>query len=113
METHISYETVFVNYSDFNSVKVGKFYTIQQNNNNWFIFDENGKKILFKEPEFKWKNVDKVVMIAKIKTSLLDTVLTDKIYRVFNDEKNDERYIMDENHEKVLFDKILFNYELI
>ena len=52
-------------------------------------------------------------MIVKINSSLLDSVLKNKVYRVFNDEINDERYIFDENNEKILFDKMIFNYELI
>jgi len=52
-------------------------------------------------------------MIARIKSSLLDSVTQDKIYRVFNDETNDERYLIDENGDKVLFDKMIFDYELI
>ncbi len=52
-------------------------------------------------------------MIVKINSSLLDSVMESKVYRVFNDEKNDERYIFDEDNEKVLFDSMIFNYELI
>ncbi len=59
------------------------------------------------------KEVDNVVMIVKISSSLLDSVTESKVYRVFNDEKNDERYIFDEDNEKVLFDSMIFNYELI
>ena len=61
----------------------------------------------------KWKEMDDVVMLVKTNSSLLDSVLINKIYRVFNDAKNDERYIFDENREKVLFDGIIFNYEII
>jgi len=113
MSTTYLYNTVLVDYSALNSVKAGKFYTTVQLDDKLFLFDENGKRILIKEPDIKWKNVDKVVMIAKIKSSHLDSVTEDKIYRVFNDETNDERYIIDENGEKVLFDKMIFKYELI
>jgi len=113
MKTTAFYNTVLINYSTSNSVKAGKFYTTLQQGEHRFLFDENGKRIIIQEPEFKWKDIDKVVMIAKIKTSLLDSVLQEKVYRVFNDEKNDERYIINENGEKVLFDKMMFNYELI
>ena len=113
MKTQALYNTVLINYSVLNTVKVGKFYTTLELDNKCFLFDEDGKKILIKEPELKWKSVDKVVMLVKIKSSLLDTISPDKIYRVFNDEENDERYVFDENSEKVLFDKMLFNYELV
>ncbi|NBC05603.1 MAG: hypothetical protein GVY26_00235 [Bacteroidetes bacterium] len=41
----------------------------------------------------------------------MDSVTEDKIYRVFNDEENDERYIIDEGGERVLFDKMIVDYE--
>lgn len=107
------YNTVLIDYSALNTVKAGKFYTTMQLDDKFFLFDENGKRILIQEPDIKWKNVDKVVMIARIKSSLLDSVFENKIYRVFNDENNDERYIIDENGERVLFDKMIFKYELI
>ena len=113
MNTNYFYNTVFINHSTLNSVKTGKFYTTMQYDNKSFLFDDNGKRVLIKESDIKWKDVDKVVMIARITSSLLDTVKTEKIYRVFNDEENDERYIIDENGEKALFDRMIFNYELI
>jgi len=113
MDTNYLYNTIFIDYSPLPTIKAGKYYTSLQSDNNYFLFDENGKRVQIKEPEFKWKNFDRVVMIAKIKSSLLDSVIPEKIYRVFNDEENDERYIIDENGERVLFDKIIFNYELI
>jgi len=39
--------------------------------------------------------------------------ISDNIYRIFNDEANDERYLIDEHGEKVLFDRMMFKYELI
>ena len=113
MQKSIMYHTVFVNYSALNSIKTGKFYTTLKKGDEFFLFDEFGKLTLAKEPEIKWKEVDPVVMIAKINSSLLDSVLASKIYRIFNDEQNDERYLIDENGEKVLFDKMIFKYELI
>jgi len=113
MDTTHAYNTVFVDYSALSTVKAGKFYTTIQVDGKLFLFDENGKRILITEPDVKWKNVDKIVMIAKIKSSHLDSVTEDKIYRVFNDEANDERYLIDEHGEKVLFDRMIFKYELI
>ena len=51
------------------------------------------------------------IMRVKIKSSHLDSVTEGKIYRVFNDEENDERYIIDEGGERVLFDKMIVDYE--
>jgi hypothetical protein len=48
-----------------------------------------------------------------ITSTLINTVLVGKIYQVFNDKKQDERYIYDENGEKILFDKTIFNYKLL
>ena len=113
METNYFYDTVLIHYSNSDTVKKGKFYTGIKEDNHFFIFDENGKRTLIAEPEFKWQELDKIVMIALIKTSLLDSVESNKIYRVFHDKENDERYIFDKNSTKILFDKMLFNFELI
>lgn len=113
MNPNHSYNTVFVDYSVLSSVKAGKFYTTIRLGDQLFLFDENGKRIAIKEPDIKWKSADEVVMIAKIKSSHLDSVTEGKIYRVFNDEANDERYILDEDGQRVLFDKMIFNYELL
>jgi len=107
------YDTIWIDYSTLNSVKEGKFYTTMRWEDKSYLFDENGKRILIQDHQITWKNVDKVVMLVSIKSSLLDSVTKDKIYRVFNDETNDERYLIDENGEKVLFDKMIFKYELI
>lgn len=113
MNTNHSYHTVFIDHSVLNSVKEGKFYTTIRLGDQLFLFDENGKRTLISEPEVRWKNADEVVMIAKIKASHLDSVIEGNIYRVFNDEANDERYIIDESGERVLFDKMIFKYDLI
>jgi len=55
---------------------------------------------------------DNVVMIVKITSSLIDSITKDKIYRIFNDVENDERYIIDELNRKVLFDRTIFKYEI-
>ena len=110
----ISYKnTILVNYSSLDTVKAGKFYPTLIKNNKSYIFDKVGKKIFLNSKKIKWKEIDNVVMIVKINSSLLNSVLKNKVYRVFNDEINDERYIFDENNEKILFDKMIFNYELI
>ena len=113
MNTTHSYDTVFVDYSALTSIKAGKFYTTIQLDGELFLFDENGKRILITEPDVKWKKADEVVMIVRITSSHVDSVAAGKIYRVFNDEANDERYIIDEHGERVLFDRMIFKYELI
>jgi len=50
-------------------------------------------------------------MRVKIKSSHLDSIIEGNIYRVFHDGANDERYIIDEGGERVLFDKMIFKYE--
>lgn len=56
---------------------------------------------------------NEAIMKVKIKSSLVDTVTQGSVYRVFRDEADDERYILDENGERVLFDKMVFKYERI
>lgn len=52
-------------------------------------------------------------MKVKIKSSRLDSVTEGSVYRVFCDEADDERYMLDENGERVLFDKMVFKYERV
>ena len=113
METINLRNTILVNQSFLDTIKVGRFYTTLRKGNKFYIFDNEGKQTPLSKTKLKWKEMDDVVMLVKINSSLLDSVLTNNIYRVFNDDKNDERYIFDENREKVLFDGMIFNYELI
>ena len=53
----------------------------------------------------------KAIMLVKIKSSRLDSVTEGNIYRVFHDGANDERYIIDDGGERVLFGKMIFEYE--
>ena len=62
--------------------------------------------------KFEWKQLDKVVMIIKVINSRLPSITEGKIYRVYNDSRNDERYIVDETGEKVLYDKNIFKCEI-
>lgn len=52
-------------------------------------------------------------MKVKIKSSRLDSVTKGSIYRVFRDEADDERYMLDDNGERMLFDKMFFKYERV
>ena len=52
-------------------------------------------------------------MSVKIISSRLDSVKPGQEYSVYNDAKNDERYVIDENKERVLFDKNIFKWEML
>jgi len=52
-------------------------------------------------------------MEIKVITSYLDSIQVGKIYHVYDDTLNDERYIIDENQEKVLFDQNIFKCEVL
>jgi hypothetical protein len=113
MQNTSLYHSIFINQSGIDTIKAGKIYATITAGNAFFVFDENGKKTRVNSDKITWKELDPIVMIVKINSSLLDSVEKGKIYRVFDDRKVDERYIYDENGEKVLFDKIIFNYDLI
>jgi len=107
------YTTILVNQSKIDDIRVGTYYSTLKKGSKYFVFDDSGKKTILDDTKIKWQLLDPTVMIVKIQKSLLDSVIKDKIYRVFDDTKNDERYIIDENGEKVLFDKMIFNYEML
>lgn len=52
-------------------------------------------------------------MEIKVTTSYLDSIQVGGIYQVYDDTLNDERYIIDDNQEKVLFDKNIFKCEVL
>jgi len=52
-------------------------------------------------------------MIVKIISSYLDSIQVGGIYQVYDDTLNDERYIIDDNQDKVLFDKNIFKCEVL
>lgn len=108
-----TYNTALILHSALETVKQGKMYAVLSVGKQSFIFDETGRRQEIKNPQIKFQILDPVVLIVKIKSSLLDSILLDNIYRVFEDAKNDERYIVDANGERVLFDKMLFKYEVI
>ena len=90
MET-IFRNTVLVNHSLLDTIKAGKFYTTLIKDNKSYIFDKTGRQTPLNKEKLKWQEMDNVVMIVKINSSLLDSVLINKVYRVFNDEEN--RYL--------------------
>jgi len=117
METIIQHRnysgTIKILSSEIETLKNGFFYSVFQAGNRKYLFDNKGNKTFLVKKKVKWIETDNVVMIIKITSSLLDTIITDKVYRVFNDIENDERYIFDEQNRKVLFDRTIFNYEII
>jgi hypothetical protein len=113
MEKNNFYTTILVNQSIIDTIRGGAYYSTLKKGKKFFIFDDAGRRTILDETKIQWQLLDPTVMLVKINSSLLDTVYKDKIYRVFDDIKNDERYIIDENGVKVLFDRMLFNYEIL
>ncbi len=105
--------TIKILSTEIDTLNNGYFYSIFQLGNRKYLFDNKGNKTFLVKKKVKWIETDNVVMIVRINSSLLDSVVKDKIYRVFNDSENDERYIFDEKNRKVLFDRTIFNYEII
>jgi len=105
--------TIKILSSEIETLKNGFFYSVFQAGNRKYLFDNKGNKTFLIKKKVKWIETDNVVMIVKITSSLLDTISTDKIYRVFNDTENDERYIFDEQNRKILFDRTIFNYDIV
>lgn len=105
--------TIFITNSKVSGVQAGKYYAAFKKGETSFIFSTNGDKIPLDENSFQWEVMDRVVMVVKATSSHLDSIKPDNIYRVFDDTANDERYIFDDNREKVLFDENIFNWEVI
>ena len=113
MDTIETYTAALVLHSLIETIKEGKIYSIVKKGKSIFIFDETGQRRKIEEQKVRLQALDPIVMIVRIKSSLLPTIQAEKIYRIFNDVKNNERYIIDANNEKVLFDKMIFNYEVL
>jgi len=105
--------TIRILSSEIDTLIKGFFYSVFQEGTKKYLFDNNGNKTFLVKTKVKWIETDNVVLIVKITSSLLDSVKTEKIYRVFNDSEKDERYILDEQNRKVLFDRTIFNYEIV
>jgi len=73
----------------------------------------SGISIYGQYTNIKPMKANEAIMKVKIKSSLVDSVTKGSVYRVFCDEADDERYILDENGERVLFDKMVFKYERV
>ncbi len=113
MSDTYSYNTVYVQQSNLDSVKSGNYYSIINKGKTTFIFDNFGARKLFKPENIRYQILDPVVMLVFIKSSMVDSVNANKVYRVFDDISEDERYILDNNGEKVIFDQTVFLYELL
>ena len=52
-------------------------------------------------------------MYVQVTFSRLKSIVEGKIYQVLLDKRNDERYVVDDNGDKVLFDKNIFQGEFV
>lgn len=106
-------DTILIKASNLETVPAGKFYSVFKKRDDLFIFNANAKMLSLKEPDFKWEGLDLVVMIVRVTSSNLDSITPGGVYRVFDDVTDDERYIFDDEGEKVLFDRNIFKCEII
>ena len=101
-----------VTHSILENVPSGKVYPVVKRKGQVFIYNNLGLRTPLDEP-LKWQPTDKVVMLVKVISSRLDTIKEGQIYRVFDDKKDDERYVVDEEGEMVLFDQNIFKWEVL
>ena len=107
------FDNIFILSSNDARVPAGKEYWVVKGKNQLFIFSKNGDKIPLDEKMVQWEPRDSVVMIIKVTTSHLDMIQPGGIYKVYNDSRQDERYVIADNNEKVLFDKNIFKWEVL
>ena len=110
--TGISANIFIVSSNDAN-VPSGKVYKVLNRNDKSFIFNKNGQRVLLDDAALQWEARDEVVLLVKIVSSVLPSIEMGQVYRVYDDAKNDERYILDNDNEKVLFDRNIFKWEVI
>ncbi len=113
MERSKFLRTVRIISSSIETISSNKFYNVFVNGTEPYIYDDRAKKKFLDKTKVLWKEMDNIVMFAKITWSVIDSILVDKVYRVFDDEEDDERYIIDEENTKVLFDGSILKYETI
>jgi len=104
---------ILVTQSNLDSVPSGKVYPVIKWKGQAFIYNYLGLRTLLDEQSFKWKPTDKVVMMVKVVSSRLETIKSGNIYPVFDDKKDDERYVIDEAGGMVLFDQSIFKWEIL
>lgn len=110
---HKFQEAILITSSKLESVQAGKVYNTFKKGVESFFFDANAERVTLDGKLFQWEALDSVVMIVRIITSNWEGVRTDGIYRVYDDKANDERYVIDDNKEKVLFDNNIFKSEIV
>ena len=106
-------ENIFVVSSEDANVPSGKVYKVLNRKEKRFIVNKNGQRVLLDEVILKWESRDEVVLLVKVVSSVLPSIEPAQVYRVYDDAINDERYILDNNNERVLFDKNIFKWEVI
>mgnify|MGYP001618428159 CR=1 FL=1 len=106
-------ENIFVTSSNDAGVPPGKEYRVFRKNRKPFVYNKYGDKTPLDLHTMQWESRDKVVMIVKVISSRLGSLKPGDILRVYDDAKNDERYVLDANHEMVLFDKNIFTWEVL
>ncbi|MCB0522794.1 MAG: hypothetical protein KDD27_27870 [Saprospiraceae bacterium] len=106
-------ENVYVVSSKDTQVPEGKVYAVIKGKDKLFIINNSGKKVLLDDSQFSWEERDKDVMIVQATSSRLESIKPGLVYRVYLDAENDELYVIDENNERVLFDKNIFKWEVI
>ncbi|MBK9014449.1 MAG: hypothetical protein IPM82_10370 [Saprospiraceae bacterium] len=106
-------ENIFLLSSNDANVPSGKVYKVLNRKDMWFIINKNGQRVQLDEVNWKWEPRDEVVLLVKVLSSVLQSIEAGEVYRVYDDAKHDERYILDKHNEKVLFDKNIFKWEVI
>lgn len=106
-------ETIRIISSKEESVVPERTYAVFEEGGVPYVFNKNARKTLLDSQSFTWEVTDNVVMVVKVTSSYLDSIQVGGIYHVYDDTLNDERYIIDDNQEKVLFDKNIFKYEVL
>ena len=106
-------ENIFLTSSNDANVPSGKVYRVLHRKDKWFIVNKNGQRVLLDEANWKWEARDEVVLLVKAVSSVLPSIEAGEVYRVYDDAKHDERYILDKYNERMLFDKNIFKWEVI
>jgi len=104
---------ILVTQSSVGHILSGKIYTVVRKKGQACIYNIVGHRIPLDTQYLHWKPLDKVVMMVKVLFTNVETLKVGQIYSVFDDVKYDERYVMDETGEMILFDKNMFKWEVL
>jgi len=74
-----------------------------QKNKKWFVYNRLGQSIWINRKTVKWKKTDNFCFLIQIQNSFLPSLQVGTVCWVFDDQKNDERYILDSQGRKVLY----------